>query len=76
MYSLFSERLVDIKITKFYVEKIVQLRPRNFVSYFTVNSTTVSDTRYKFKATFINIMYAYLQPFRRNLNFLNKIFFL
>jgi hypothetical protein len=28
-----------------------------------------------FKATFINIMYAYLQPFRRNFNFLNKIFF-
>jgi hypothetical protein len=37
-YSLSSERLVDIKITKFYVEKVVQLRPRNFISYFTVNS--------------------------------------
>jgi hypothetical protein len=39
-------------------------------------ATTISDTKYKcknFKATFINIMYAYLQPFRRNFNFLNKI---
>jgi hypothetical protein len=35
---LSSDRLVDIKTTKFYVEEVVQLRPQNFVSYFTVNS--------------------------------------
>jgi hypothetical protein len=31
------------------------------------------NVKYKFKATFINIMYAYFQPFWRNFNFLNKI---
>jgi hypothetical protein len=35
------------------------------------------NVKLNFKATFINIMYtySYLQPFRRNFNFLNKIFF-
>jgi hypothetical protein len=33
------------------------------------------NVKLNFKATFMNIMYAYLQPFRRNFNFLNKIFF-
>jgi hypothetical protein len=33
------------------------------------------NVKLNFKVTFINVMYAYLQPFRRNFNFLNKIFF-
>jgi hypothetical protein len=33
------------------------------------------NVKLNFKATFINIMYTYLQPFRGNFNFLNKIFF-
>jgi hypothetical protein len=34
------------------------------------------NVKLNFKATFINIMYAYLQPFRRNFNFLNNFFFI
>jgi hypothetical protein len=33
------------------------------------------NVKFNFNATFINIFYAYLQPFRRNFYFLNKIFF-
>jgi hypothetical protein len=33
------------------------------------------NVKFNFKATFINIVYAYFQPFWRNLYFLNKIFF-
>jgi hypothetical protein len=38
-------------------------------------ATTIRDTRYKCKPTFINIMYAYSQPFGRNFDCLSKIFF-
>jgi hypothetical protein len=33
------------------------------------------DVEFNFKDTFINIVYAYFQPFWCNFNFLNKIFF-
>jgi hypothetical protein len=33
------------------------------------------NVKFNFKATFINIVYAYSQPFWRNFYFLNKIFF-
>jgi hypothetical protein len=33
------------------------------------------NAKFHFKATFVNIMYAYFQPFWRNFNFSNKIFF-
>jgi hypothetical protein len=32
------------------------------------------NVKFHFKATFINIVHAYSQPFWRNFNFLNKIF--
>jgi hypothetical protein len=33
------------------------------------------NVEFNFKATFINIVYAYFQPFLHNFYFLNKIFF-
>jgi hypothetical protein len=33
------------------------------------------NIKFNSKPTFINIMYAYSQPFRRNFDFLSKIFF-
>jgi hypothetical protein len=42
-------------------------------------ATTICDTRYKCKfnskPTFINIVYAYSQPFWRKFDFLSKILF-
>jgi hypothetical protein len=42
----------------------------------TTTTTTIDvNVKFNFKATFINIVYAYFQPFWRNFYFLNKIFF-